>query len=238
MTSKGKSMLLKKTLLFILILACVSALWAGDSASFVDLGFSQDGKTYMFGQYGVKSPSLTPWAELFVVDVRSNNFVPKGKFSHTQPSPIKAGQDGSGVLYKLLSGNTAVPNSYGINFQNQGLPLYISRDENPPENGETIEFRDFLSGKSYTAQLIPTVFRNGTIISSSFYINLECRLPGGQVKTYTVGTPQVKRAQISTYNMKRVIIDASGESIIFVIEMKRVAENSHDVRYMVEALRL
>jgi len=231
-------MLLKKTMLVISILACVSALWAGDSASFVDLGFSQDGKTYMFGQYGVRSPSLAPWAELYVVDVRTNNFVPSGKFSHTQQTPIKAGQDGSGVLYKLLSGNTSIPNNYGINFQNQGLPLYISRDENPPENGETINFRDFLSGKAYTARLIPTVFPGNGTISSSFYINLECTLPNGQVKTYTVGTPQIKRPQISTYNIKRVIIDASGESIIFVIEMKRIAENGFDIRYMVEALRL
>ena len=30
-----------------------TALWAGDSASFVDLGFSRDGSFYMFAQYGV-----------------------------------------------------------------------------------------------------------------------------------------------------------------------------------------
>jgi len=231
-------MLLKKTILIIFVLTCVSALWGGDTASFVDLGFSPDGRTYMFGQYGVLSQSLKPWAEVFVVDVRSNNFVQNGKISFTQNSPIKAGQDGSGVLYQLINNNSGFVNRYGINFQNQGLPLYIARDENPPMNGEIIDFRDFVSGKSYRAELVSTVFNSGSSISSSFYINLESRSPNGQVKNYTVGNPQIKRPQTASYNIKKVLIDADGESLIFVIEMKKIAENSHDIRYMIEALRL
>jgi len=70
-------MLLKKIILTILIVffICTSFLWAGDNAVFVDLGFSPDGRTYMFGQYGVLSPSLKPWAELYVIDMITNNFV-------------------------------------------------------------------------------------------------------------------------------------------------------------------
>ena len=232
-------MLSKKTVLtvFIVILTCNSAIWAGDSAVFVDLGFSPDGRTYMFGQYGVLSPSLKPWAELFVVDMVSNNFVPNGKVSHTQDTSIKAGQDGSGVFYQLLANNSNLTNRHNIKFQNQGQPLYISRNENPPENGETIDFRDFISGKSYKAQLIPTISGSGQNIRSTFYINLEVCLPNGQVRNYTVGTPNFVRQGISSYNFKRVFIDPAGNSLIFVIEMKRVSDNGHDIRYMVEALR-
>jgi predicted secreted protein len=231
-------MLLKKTLLIIFVLTCVSALWGGDTASFVDLGFSPDGKTYMFGQYGVLSQSLKPWAEIFVVDVRSNNFVKNGRISLTQNSPIKPGQDGSGVLYQLINSNSSLVSRYSVDFQNQGLPLYIARDENPPANGETIDFRDFISGKHYKAELVSTVFNGGSSTSSSFYINLESRSPSGQVKNYTVGNPQIKRPLITSYNIKKVLIDADGESLIFVIEMKKIAENSHDIRYMIEAQRL
>jgi len=233
-------MLLKKTIIGILIifLTCVSALWAGDSAVFVDLGFSHDGRTYMFGQYGVLSSSLKPWAELYVVDVSSNSFVQNGKVSTTHDAPIQAGQDGSGVFHRLVSNNSALSSRNGIQFNNQGLPLYISRDEIPPSRGERIDFRDFISGKSFKAQLIPTISGSGTNIRSQFYINLEVTSPAGQYKTYTVGTPHHVRQGISQYNIKRVLIDTNGGSVVFVIEMKRITDKGFDIRYMVEAVRL
>jgi len=232
--------MVKKTVfaISIIMLTFVSALWAGDSAVFVDLGFSPDGRTYMFGQYGVVSPSLRPWAELFVVDVGNNNFVQNGRVTQTESTAIKAGQDGSGVFFRLLADNSGLTSRYGYNFQNQGLPLYISRDENPPKYGERIDFRDFVSGKSYKAELIPSINGSGNSTRSSFYINLEVRSSNGQTKTYTVGNPGIVRQKISSYNIKKVLIDANGGSIIFVIEMKRVAENGVDIRYMIEAQRL
>jgi predicted secreted protein len=236
---KGNSMISKKTVFVLLIslFICVSAVWAGDTAVFVDLGFSPDGRTYMFGQYGVQSPSLRPWAEIFVVDMTRNAFVPDGRVSYTQPSAIAAGQDGSGVLYTLLSNNISLTSRNNINFQNQGLPLYISRDENPPRAGETIDFRDFITGKHYTARLIPSINGSGADTRSSFYINLEVRSQDGRTASYTVGTPNFVRQKIASYNIKRVLINAGGDSLIFVIEMKRIADNGHDIRYMVEALR-
>ncbi|GHV95849.1 hypothetical protein AGMMS50293_21690 [Spirochaetia bacterium] len=231
-------MVLKKILLIIAGALIASSLWAGDSASFVDLGFSPDGRIYMFAQYGVQSGALKPWADLFVVDVAGNNFVSGGKISYIHDSPIQAGQDGSGALYRLIAKNAGLADRYGINFPNQGQPLYISLDTNPSNSGETIEFRDFENGKSYRANLVSTAEGSGPNLKSSFYINLESSSPGGQVKTYTIGTPQLKRALIESYNIKKVIIDPRGDSIIFVIEMKRQAEGGIDTRYMVEALRL
>jgi predicted secreted protein len=234
-------MILKKTVLTLLVilLTSVSALWAGDSAVFVDLGFSQDGRIYMFGQYGVLSPSLCPWADLYIVDVASNNFVQNGRVSLKQDTPIKAGQDGSGTLHILVSNNSSLTNRYGINFQNQGIPLYITRDERPQPRGEKIDFRrDYLSGERCTAQLIPTITGSGRNVSSKFHINLEITSPNGQLKRYTIGTPNYVRQGIAQYNIKKVLINTSGNSIIFVIEMLLIADNGYNVRYMVETVRL
>ena len=232
-------MLFKKILaISVLIFISLSKLWAGDVAVFVDLGFSADGRAYMFGQYGVLSPSLRPWAEIFVVDVPANNFVPNGRLAQTQQAPIRAGQDGSGAFFRLLADNTAFAARHGVNFVNQGQPLYISRDENPPAAGEKIDFRDFVSGNSYNAELIPTIRGSGMNTTSSFIINMQVRNSSGQVRNYTVGTPQVVRQRVASYNIKRVLIDAGGNSIIFVIEMRRVSETGHDIRYMIEAQRL
>jgi predicted secreted protein len=231
-------MMLKKTFLIIGIMAlCVSGLWAGDSASFVDLGFSPDGKIYMFAQYGVQSGQLRPWADLFVVDVARNNFVSGGKISYTHDNPILAGQDGSGALYRLIARNAALAEQYGVNFPNQGQPLYIALDGDPAYAGDTIDFRDFVSGASYRASLVESVNGSGEALKSSFYINLDCVFGDGLERTYTIGTPEVKRSLVASYRIKKVLVAPPGDSLIFVIEMTRRGEDGPDIRYMVEALR-
>ncbi|MDR3138431.1 MAG: DUF2259 domain-containing protein [Treponema sp.] len=226
--------------LIIALILSLPRLWAGDTASFVDLGFSPDGKTYMFGQYGVQSQTLKPWAELFVVDVPQNNFVPSGKISYVHDRPVIAGQDGSGALYRLISRNAALADRYDINFLFQGQALYITSDNggNLPPPGETIEFRDFESNISYKASLVSLTEGAGNNLKSSFYINLERNDQGGAKKTYTVGSPQIKRSLIVSYRIKKVMIAPRDGSIVFVVEMRKQGAGGTDIRYMIEALRL
>ncbi|MDR1250425.1 MAG: DUF2259 domain-containing protein [Treponema sp.] len=215
-------------------------LWAGDNASFVDLGFSPDGKIYMFAQYGVEANTLRPWADLAVVDVPRNNFVDGGKVSYTHTSPVENGQDGSGALYRLISQNGFLASRYGVNFLLQGHPLYIALENSgrTGEGGEVIEFRDFQTSASYRATLIPTLEGSGGNLKSSFFINVEKTGKDGSKRTYTVGSPHFKRPHINSYRIRRVITAPREDSLIFVIEMKKPGENGFDIRYMAEALKL
>jgi len=220
----------------ILLLFNAAVLRAGDSASFVDLGFSADGSVYMFAQHGVRSGTLYPWADLFVVDVARNDFVPQGRISYTHNKPIDAGQDGSSALYRLLTQNAGLVERYGLSYPHQGQPLYIALNGDPAYDGVTITFRDFVSGVSYRASLVEKISGSGKNARSSFYITLESA--GGEGKeTFTIGAPQLERASIFSYRIKKVLVAPSGNALIFVIEMKRHAENGHDIRYMVEALQ-
>jgi predicted secreted protein len=231
-------MFLKKMFLVAAVLsACASAVWAGDSASFVDLGFSPDGRVYMFAQYGVQSNTLKPWADLFAVDVPRNSFVSGGKISYVHDSAVLAGQDGAGAFYRIIARNAALAEQNGVSYLNQGQPLYIALDSDPAASGESIEFRDFESGASFKANLVPYIEGSGQNLKSSFYISLE-RNSGGAHKTYTVGTPQVKRPLVASYRIKKVMIAPRDGSMIFVIEMKKQAAGGYDIRYMVEALKL
>jgi predicted secreted protein len=224
--------------IFVLFLSAAS-LQAGDAASFVDLGFSPDGRIYMFGQYGVQSETLRPWADVFVVDVLQNNFVSGGRISYTHDSPVTPGQDGSGALYRIISKNTALTDRYGVNFLLQGQPLYISVDNTSAVfAGETIEFRDFEQGDSYKANMVPFVEGTGAALKSSFYINLERTARDGSRKTYVVGSPQVKRPLIASYRIRKVMAAPREGSLIFVIETRKAGSDGFDLRYMVEALRL
>ncbi|MDR2101693.1 MAG: DUF2259 domain-containing protein [Treponema sp.] len=216
------------------LVLCASSLGAGDIASFVDLGFSPDGRTYMFAQYGVQSETLKPWADLFVVDVTRNDFVPGGRMSYIHTAPVIPGQDGSGALYRLITQNTALAERHGITFLLQGQPLYIALENSFDNPTETIEFRNFEQNIVYRATLIPHTEEDGT----SFYINLERTARDGSTKTYVVGNAGIKRTLYSSYGIKKVIIAPQDGFMVFVIEMKKPNKGFFDVRYMVEALRL
>ncbi|MDR3173928.1 MAG: DUF2259 domain-containing protein [Treponema sp.] len=231
--------MLKKSFFTAAALAiCGAALWAGDTASFVDLGFSQDGKVYMFAQYGVLASTLKPWADLYAVDVSQNNFVPGGKLTYSSSNPVNAGNDGIGAFYNIITQNSALAGRYRVDYLHQGHPLYIALDSeggNPP--GERIEFRDFERGFSYQAQLVPVTEGSGANLKSSFHIILDRVGPAGDRRTFSVGSPGVKRPQIATYKIKKVLSSPLDNSIIFVIETRKPVVNGHDIRYMIETLR-
>ena len=224
--------------LAVILLLNTAGIRAGDTASFVDLGFSPDGRTYMFAQYGVLANSLKPWADLFIVDVARNNFVSGGKFSYVHDSPVISGQDGSGALYRAIARNSSQAEKYQISFCFQGQPLYVSMDNTSPDGTSPIEFRDFESGASFRASMVSHVEGSGDSLKSSFFINLERTARDGSKKTYTVGTPALKRPLVASYRIRKVMIAPRDGSMIMVIEMKRQEGGDSAIRYMVEALRL
>ena len=238
-TVKEVNSMFHRKILFAILMVMVlviSGLWAGDTASFVDLGFSPDGKIYMFGQYGVQSGTLKPWADLFIVDVTQNNFVSGGRISYTHGSPVVSGQNGSGVLYRLIAQNASLAERYRIDYCFQGQPLFVAVDSESASN--VIEFRDFESNASYRASLVSYVEGSGTALKSSFYINLERTARDGSKKTFSVGTPQLKRPLVNSYHIRKVMIAPHDGSMIFLIEMRRQDGGNVAIRYMVEALRL
>jgi len=225
-----------------MLAAGAPALWAGDSATFVNLGFSADGSVYMFAQYGVRSGTLRPWADLFVVDVAGNDFVPGGRASYTHDRPIVAGQSGSGAMHSLIARNAPLAERHGVVFPNQGQPLYIALAGDPALRNETIRFRDFASGAEtiyHEATLVQTVEGSGAGLRSSFVINMR-RWPAGrpgQARSFAVGSPGVWRQGILSYRIRQVLVSPSGDSMVFVVEMRQAAGNTHNVRYMIEAVR-
>jgi predicted secreted protein len=218
-------------------LLCAARIFAGDVASFVDLGFSEDGRIFMFAQYGVNEDSLKPWAEMRIVDIRSNDFAPDGRFSYTHNDRIAAGQDGSGALFRLISRNAPTIERYAIPFLHQGIPLFISLADGHAPDGDAINFRDFEKEWSYSAKLVPYTEGYGATLRSSFYIQLSRTEKNGATRTFTVGTPNIKRNGIQSYSIKKALTAPDRSSVIFVIEMRVQNGNGPHIRYMVEAIR-
>jgi len=209
---------------------------AGDAATFVDLGFSPDGVTYMFAQYGVQSTDLKPWAELLAVNVAVNDFVPGGRVSLTANGPVKAGHDGAGVLYHLIAQNASLAQRCQVDYLSPGEPLYISADEPGAPARENIEFRDFKTGASYRAVISTLVEGSGATLAAAFHIRLE-RTGAGLSRTYTLGNAALRRPQVASYRIFKAV-SGPGNSLVLVIEMKQRSGDDYNIRYMVETVQL
>ena len=81
-------------------IAGIAACFAGDVASFVDKGFTSDGKYYIFGQYGKTDKKFQGWAEIYQVDIAANDYVDGGVFL-TKPTSVTAGKSGKEVFEGL-----------------------------------------------------------------------------------------------------------------------------------------
>jgi predicted secreted protein len=223
----------KKIVLIAALFLLSLLLWAGDTAVFVDLGFSADGRTYMFGQYGVQSDTLKPWADLYVIDVASSSFVPGGRINYMHDSSVTAGHDGSGALFRIIARNTALADRYNIGYLLLGKLLYVSIENGIPAERETVEFP---AGLSYKATLTSNVRDSA---GASFSISLERKTSEGSIRLYTVGNAGTIRPGIVSYKICRIFASPRNDALIFVIEMRRKnSSGSTDIRYMVETVRL
>ena len=231
----GEEQLMKK--LIILFLFGVAWLCqAGDIAVFSNLGFSDDSKYFMFVQYGVRAEESTPYAELFLVDVKQNIFVPGGTSEFNYSRNVEPGDDGAGALFKILEDNLPLTGKYGINHLARGRILYQLLNGATPK--ETLQFRDFNTGNHYTVKLIQTASGSAEDVKSSFYIELTIAYASGRTSTKTIGHAAYKRAGVKNYKIRQMFLSPDDTSLIIVLEKEQYIDDELCIRYMVESAKI
>ena len=223
-------------LIFTIVLSAVSA---GDVATFVDKGFSEDGKYYVFGQYGKTDKKFQGWAELYQVDIAANDYTDNGVFK-TKPSAVTAGKNGRDVFEALEGKSFYYFKDLKCETANMDHVLYILDDVNKTGTDEII-FKDFRSADVenadvYSIKLYPTVNGKGKTARSSFYIMLEKRDANGEViLSRKIGSPNITRKGVTNYKIERIFCDKSEKNLIFVIEKMMEDDTGTSIRYMIEA---
>ncbi len=213
-----------------------AALFAGDVATFVDLGFSGNSRYYMFGTYGIDEGGVSQYADLYVVDVWANSFAPGGVKSAEYEKPAVPGQDGFGAMMTLYRESISTVRSYAIDHMNAGRLLYLLVDGDEPKS--ELEFRDFETGRKYHIALLQSVFGSGKDVSSSFHINLTVIPKTGETRFYTIGLPDYRREGVRSYRISRVLSSPDDVSLVFVIEKELYGPDGVDIRFMVETVKL
>jgi predicted secreted protein len=209
-------------------------LYAGDVASFANLGFSADGRYFMFAQYGIQEESSFPYVDLFVVDVTANEFVDGGVIKKTYSKAAEPGFIGEGALYTIIGDSAALKGKYGVDHLETGRILYLLVDGEEPK--EDLDFRDFVSGIRYKVNLQQNVYGSNENVRSSFYIDLTVIAKNGTAKYYRVGLPNYQRRGIKSYRIKQVLLSPDGKSLVFLIEREEVDKSGSNIRYMVETV--
>jgi len=227
---------MKKVLLLLLITMMSISVFAGDRATFVNVGFSDDGKYFLFGQHGFLLEESKAYGELYLVDVAANSFVSGGIVKKTFHTAIEPGQSSQGALFSLLEGFDQKRANAGINFLTNGRPLYIrveGADSDASVNN--LDFRDFETGDKYTFSLTQSVWGEGSSVSSSFYIDMALTSASGTEKNVRIGLPDYKRAGIKNYMIDRIIVGPNNASLIVIVAKQDYQLNT---RYMVETVKL
>ena len=226
----------KKALLSACILLAALAAWAGDVAQFDNLGFSSDGRYFMFGQHGILEKTSYPYAELSIVDVPANAFVPQGVKKVSYAQGVEPGATGLGALLNALGDMAAQKRQYRIDHLATGRLLYLLVDGVNP--AETLEFRDFPTGTKYSVTLVQTSGLKETVPGAAFSLKLTVTGKDGTAKDYAVGIAGLVRAGVKTYRVKQVLLGPDGAALVFVIQKEEVDGQAVNVRYMVETVRL
>jgi len=223
---------------FLVVLAALllpGGVLAGDIATFQNLGFSPDANTMMFAQYGVSQKSSFPYAEVYVVDVPSNRFVPGGVRTATYKNAVEPGQSGLGALFALLGEAGELVRKHRIDHTLTGRLVYILLNGEEPKHD--LEFRDFQTGLRYRITLIQQSRGSGSAVEASFHLQVSIEKSGGGTTTHTVGLPDYWRKGVKRYRIKQVTLAPDNRSLVFVIEREEIDNGGDNIRYMVETLR-
>ena len=232
--------IMKKALIASIVFIAAGIAFAGDAAAFKDIGFSSDGRVYVFGQYGKTDATFEPYAEIYTIDVEKNEYVPGGVYKTFEKDSLKSG---SQVYEDLLAKRFLDIKKYNCAAAAPDDVLYVLESEKK-KGGDEIEFKNYGdNGDSfrltYKARLVPTFYGRGKDLRSSFFIDLEIVDNSGSVsRRYKVGSPDIKRKAVSDYKIVRIFRDAAKSALIFVVEKTVEDSAGSSIRYMVETVKL
>ncbi len=220
---------------FICLIILTSAnIFCGDVATFVNLGFSADSRYFMFAQYGIKHSNSGSFADLFFVDVADNVYAPHGQKSVSYDRKTEPGTFGIGSLVNIIEENIALTTKYGIDHLKTGRILYHLMDGEKPK--DSIAFRDFISGDSYSVTLVQSASGDGKNVKSAFSISFTIRKTTGISKTYTVGHPNYQRPGVRSYKIRQILLSPDDKSLIFIMEKEEADTEGVNIRFMTEAI--
>ncbi|KGM43200.1 hypothetical protein S1OALGB6SA_739 [Olavius algarvensis spirochete endosymbiont] len=230
---------MKAVFAILLFTLSIPFVMAGELAILENLGFSEDARYFMFGQHMLQNDTGQAYAEIGVVEVPKNEFVPEGwKKGSWKVNP---NQNSRGALYELLGASRGLKERYGVYHLRQGRLLYTRNNDDETLRGEkdemagtpALRFRDFERGLEFVVTLH---MGNGeTSRGASFYIELTTTDSNGAIAEYRVGQKGYMRPGVVSYRIDRIWCSSDGRSLVLAVAKE---DEDSSISYMVETLLL
>lgn len=153
---------------FAVALAASTAVFAGDSADFELIGFSQDGRYFAFEEYGIQDGSGFAYSSIYVIDLATDSWV--------DGTPIRRQSaledDLSATRGKAL--DAAIDALESVNLEVPAKVLSLNGDGDPRSDGLTLDYGvpDFAdpAGTQQEATLSLEIFKAPTYEACSDYM--------------------------------------------------------------------
>ncbi|AEL18580.1 DUF2259 domain-containing protein [Borreliella bissettiae] len=192
---------------------------------FKNLGFSNNDKYFMFGEYGFENGYY--YSSAYFVDVVKNNFANSGVHSKIFKEHIEYSDSYDKSLYELLKMINFKVKEFKINHLRRGREIYFYVKSEIPET-DFLNFVDFKTGNEY--QVFVNKDINSQELSSSFNIFLSVRYCNSTLEKHlTVGRGNYYRKNVIDYRIREIVLFPNEDGIVFVLE--KIMLNSYGNRY-------
>ncbi len=226
----------KNIFLFTFLTIIHYGVFSGELANFEIVGFSDDMKYFSFAEYGL-AEDTKPFSNLYVVDVRQNDFVNNGIFQNKYNVKTQLEENGIGALFSTLLQASFVLKQYSINSLNKGKLIYILLDGKEPSS--ELSFTDFNTNTNYTVSLQQHT-RMSSVRSPESKMLVDVTISyQGRRYSFIVGNQNFYRPLVEKYVLRSIYTSLDNRSLVFVIEKHSVSQrkgNEYNIHYMVETL--
>ncbi|WP_174220843.1 DUF2259 domain-containing protein [Borrelia turcica] len=216
---------------FTLCFVFCSSLCFAEDIFFENLGFSDNGSYFMFGEYSLEDKGY--YSRVYFVDVNKNNFIKPGIYTRVFNEYIDYVDTYEKSLYELLKIVDYRVKELNINHLNKGRNIYLYIDDGESKDN-SLDFIDFLTGNRYQVS-INKVFKD-VLKSSTFTISLSVEDDGVLVRDIKgIGRGNYYRKDVLDYKIREIFLFPKEDGIVFVVEKIMVDSFGNEYsRFMVE----
>ncbi|WKC57959.1 DUF2259 domain-containing protein [Borrelia sp. P9F1] len=199
---------------FSLYLILHSSLCSAEDVFFKNLGFSDDGSCFMFGEYSLEERGY--YSRVYFVDVCKNNFMRPGVYTRVFNEYIDYVDTAEKSLYELLKIVDYRVKGFNINHLNKGRNIYLYVQDGDPKV-DSLDFVDFLTGNRYQVSINKS-FKDSPK-SSAFTISFSVEDDDILVRDIRgIGRENYYRKDVIDYKIRQIFLFPKEDGIVFVVE--------------------
>lgn len=197
--------------------------FAGDKATFQFLGFSQDGQFLAFSQEGVEDGSGFFYGEMYVIDVKKNNYAKT--LSIKQQDDFGSSEEYTEFKKKWEKERTSLISKFNIILSNQKTYL-------KPQDSQKKQMDFTYQNKKYQLSLKLSVFEKNCFDMGNDSKTIDLRVWQGQKEIILQKDKRLPKSRGCAFDYQIAHVWLYQNSIAVALKVKRVGFEGPDTRWM------